>query len=714
MPLSKEQLTALDKTCAPGDDKKILSYLKAQIQSKQLTPEDVLEYTEYYFEEEEEEEEEKCYALSPSVINQFGVFISKQRKAIKAKFYKLAADRNHSYGCENYAKCLLNKKQYAEALPFARKAVELTRETSSEQHKHKGTLWRLLIENHLYDDCYQILKDHMESISEKEAEVFYRNHINTLEKEVSSVSDNPDHHHQPPQTLSINQLIQLIDDSQRLRSEIHLGIFSDLKQELYFLQGQYAEKLGKTEDAWQSYSSICDKSTRYPLAITAKVRLLKEKIRGLLNPLPALEKLTISEEPTVDLEIPLPISLAKACKKEASWFDSINVTEIETLSLDQQAAIKKEREKSHKKNGLGISIKDELDSIEEKLEEKIATHSPSYRKIYRRHATEKHFFNPQRTKKKEALIALTDRIIEQRYRINTDPTPDPVTLDEKSSRLFITAERLYQEAIIALNGEHFSNLGIPKIREKPWEINGHIGATGYGPRERYQVGESITTAEHRTNPKRERLGDSFLPEYGAYTKHIYQTLKLLCNEETEKEQQLATWMIRYGKTHQSVSMEELKSIYPSAQKNQVDAFNHICFLIMEKEQMQWQCASQPEYCLGMAVAQARALLLIEQGHLCFKDAFKNEVFFGVYSQKELLKNPGKVEAACDHIEEMYTAYLQAKSLKQYLCFFKKNLENHDRLEPILTREQAHQDLKAVYGGESDTDDEGYVSDLSFG
>ncbi len=35
-------------------------------------------------------------------------------------------------------------------------------------------------------------------------------------------------------------------------------------------------------------------------------------------------------------------------------------------------------------------------------------------------------------------------------------------------------------------------------------------------------------------------------------------------------------------------------------------------------------------------------------------------------------------------------------------------------ECVLTRKQAHQDMQYTYGGESDTDGEGYESDLSMG
>ena len=51
--------------------------------------------------------------------------------------------------------------------------------------------------------------------------------------------------------------------------------------------------------------------------------------------------------------------------------------------------------------------------------------------------------------------------------------------------------------------------------------------------------------------------------------------------------------------------------------------------------------------------------------------------------------------------------------RDYFKFFKKHAHN-DSGHPIcvLSRHQAHEDLKAVYSGDSDTDGEGYESDLS--
>ena len=83
--------------------------------------------------------------------------------------------------------------------------------------------------------------------------------------------------------------------------------------------------------------------------------------------------------------------------------------------------------------------------------------------------------------------------------------------------------------------------------------------------------------------------------------------------------------------------------------------------------------------------------------------------FGVYSQVGILKAPQYVADACQKIENLYQEFLKAQHPQDFLPFFKK-FSSEDM---VLTREQAHKDLKAVYGGDTDTDGDDYLSDTSF-
>ncbi len=707
MSVSDESKAILDEIL-DKDDESTMAYLKQQINSSRITAEDVLDYTEYY---SEEEEGKKIFVLNPEIIYRFGVFIGKKNPAIKVKFYQIAAERGSSDGNENYAKCLLREKKYAEALPFAKKAVELTATSATKKHKHKFTLWKLLIANKQYDNSSDVLIAYVESLSLPDAEKKYRQCINDLKIELDGFVINEENNIDVPEIQAIKQLISLTEKLAHLKKN-HAN-FNALREELYFLKGQYAEKLSDAEEAWFSYCKVTDKTSSLGAATAAaKIKLLKDKVQSLLVPLPAVEQLGPNDEDADSEELEelsTPVKLMGACRHESTWFDSMNRATIEKKYQQRLAKIEKKRKEIEDEENSMLDSK--IYSIEENINQSREEHLPENRKTHRRYLAERNFFNPQRSKKQQELMDLTYRIIEKRYQIQANSASAPLNLINKSSRLFITAERLYQEAVIALSGNYSPYLGIPRINEKPWSFG--RGTTGYGPKERYQVGASVTESEHRTSPKRNRLGDSYLRQFGSYSNDIYPFLNKLCNQDLDKEKQLATWMIRYGKNHESVSIAELQTIYPKATQAHVNSFNHICFLIMEKEQMQWHSAVEPEYLLGMTVAQARALILIKEGYLSLKEVFKNEVFFGVYSQKELLDHPERVKDACEHIEEMYTAYLKTKYASQYLTFFKGTLKEGGTPECVLTREQAHQDLKAVYGGESDTENEGYESDLSF-
>lgn len=352
----------------------------------------------------------------------------------------------------------------------------------------------------------------------------------------------------------------------------------------------------------------------------------------------------------------------------------------------------------------------ELDNVQAKLEQQRDKYSYERRQPFRRYAAEVNFFNSRRSKKRAEIAKLAGGIIDQRFN-PSDTAREPLKL-VTSTRAVISAERAFQEAAIALSSSATPRLGVPVAREKAWLTHSYSGKTGYGPVEHYQVGGTDITSEHRTEPKRQRLGDSFLPQHGTYSTSIYPFLSDLVGDNRENQKTLATFMLRYGRTHQEVTIEELQTIKATATADDVKQFTRICFLIMEKEQAQWHSATQEDYQLGMAVAQARCLIMMEAGFIDIEEAFKNNTLFGIYSQTEIINRPEKVAAACKHIDTLYMAYLDKKHPKDHFSFLKRHVAAGDATPiRILTRKQAHEDLKQVHGGDSDTDDEGYDTDL---
>lgn len=532
-----------------------------------------------------------------------------------------------------------------------------------------------------------------------------------------------------------------------LACQVNRPEFISKKQPLYFLKARYHEQLNEAPEAWRAYCAVSDKKHDcFTLAVTARATLLKRFIQTQFDaePIPpspdsAEGKAQPKKEKTPALTLPngIPFSthFSSFWSKDTTWFHSVNEQNLNKkfdTRLEQIKLLIKSKKQEHillqefiKEHGEATELKEiketlereieALKNIKDQLNEQHTNHHPNFRKTFRRHATERHFFNPSRSQKSKELLALTEKIIDQRFSISNDEN-DPVILTGTSTRLLITAERIFQEAVIALSGTH-SQLGIPVSRQKPWSINqgwGPSGTTDYGPVENYQVGDTIIKIEHRADPKSQRLGDSFFPQLGTYSSNIFPFLKKISNDgDSESEQNIAKLMIQYSRTHQPIALETLQDIYKEAEKEDVDHFNRICCLIMSKEQGQWHSASSPDFQLGMSVSQARCLIMIEAGFLSFEEAFKNNAIFGVYSHTGLANSCEDVAKSCRYIDDLYLVFLQAQHQQDYVRFFKSHVKAPTAHTIALTRTQAHQDLQYIYGGGSDTDGEGYDSDLSF-
>ena len=379
-------------------------------------------------------------------------------------------------------------------------------------------------------------------------------------------------------------------------------------------------------------------------------------------------------------------------------------------------AIKEKLGEPNEAKSRKISLEAELQRLQEieiEIQARYQKYSADSRRTLRRHRTETHFFDPNHLKKPEVLKKLRDLtfgIIEQRFSLENSEL-SPLNLAGISSRMLITAERVFQEATIILSGESGVDLGISRERGSPWEINGYSGTNWLGPVERYQVANTEIKAEHRTSPKRQRLGDSYMLQHGKYSGDIYPFLRKLAASNSNNEKLIAQYLIRFSRTHRAVTLGELQNFYQDANENDVNDFNQVAFLIMEKEQGQWHSATDERYQLGMSVAQARALKMLEAGFLSLDEIFKNDVLFGVYSQTGILNSPEKVANACQRIDELYTSFILNQNQNDSMRFFKSQIKGQEKRTPVLTRQQAREDLHYVYGGETDSDGDGYDTDL---
>lgn len=98
--------------------------------------------------------------------------------------------------------------------------------------------------------------------------------------------------------------------------------------------------------------------------------------------------------------------------------------------------------------------------------------------------------------------------------------------------------------------------------------------------------------------------------------------------------------------------------------------------------------------------------------LTFKQVFQGS-HFGAYSHKNMIGNFNQLAESCKRIDDLYLTYLKNKNPKDCVSFFKKPITDNSVRTCLLTKERAHKDLQYVYGGESDTEDEDYGTELSF-
>lgn len=729
----------------------MVNYLKKELQDGCVTAQQVLNFAKQII---FKNRSGSPYVIVPSIINKLGVAVSglsnTEQSKLSFEFYKLAAERGSSWGCRNYATALLaDEKNKKQALAYAEKALEYSKDNKTEKDEHKLVYCKALRANHKWKEAsvplleyfdakyaesksFLIKTTQVKEKAKKEAE----SALELCRETVDDIVENFEH----SEDLEKDHFQFNLERIEPFFKAKHLANFSDesraVLQEAYYIKAKCHEILEQYPEAMRAYCArVMNKEySRYDEVVGARARLLKQQVSA---------DVVVQNKRSKLMELVLPQGIPMADKfsakwvEEASWFHSVDDQGVKA-EFEKRAAQLKQLKAAKKveiellNEGLNALPEDACVLIEEKkksaeedlqmlrdakrkLKEKHEEATSSLRQVFRRHAAESTFFNPRRTKKREALVELTHAIIDHRFQSGELDTPlEPIDLEGKSARLLITAERLFQQAAVELTGEENPVLGIPRAKEKSWAFdNGHSGTTGFGPVECYQMGETEIKSEHRTSPKRNRLGDSFLPQHGTYNGSIYPFLEKLAEKSRKKEKQLATFMIRYGKNHTPVSLEELQAIYVEATQEDVNTFNQICFLILDKEQAQWHSAVDKQFHLGMCVSQARCLIMVRAEFMSFEEVFKNNVLFGVYSQTEILKHPEKVAKSCKRIDQLYLAYLQRVHSRDHFSFLKKHIDGMPR-SCVLTREQAHLDMQEVYGGKSDTEDSdnGYESDFS--
>ncbi|MDF2940864.1 MAG: hypothetical protein K0R66_1506, partial [Gammaproteobacteria bacterium] len=732
----------------------MLSLLEPQLKSKEISLQKLLDFAKY----EVFPDRQPCtYVMTAELINDLASVIKHlpetELNHLHIEFYKLSADRHSLSGCRNYAIALYKQNQkYDESLLYIERAIGL----ASPYDKKRLLLWyahilrinkRFQEANHAMREYYQFLRAELAvPMIDKAAVIKEMKWTTDLFKTVFSEINAT---LSPAADLNVNlkemdQFLQVIGSPQQTEKTL-----ADLRLEGIYIKGKIYELQGNSVQAMKAYLEVNDKAHyKYASAVSARARLIKAQIQADLNaPIvsgsepnigaaggagsaaastssPAKSKKPDQSPAYSHITLPnglvMPLSFAESWKQETWWFDSIKTEQIEDEYKKRQIQLSKLIEAKNIELELILEqskilavdhsektakLYQELDELKhnlKSLEKARSSHLPGYRAAFRRHKAEAQFFDPTRSKKRKRVAELASEIVDQRYTISSSKK-EPIKLTG-SAKDIVSAEVAYQKVVSRLSPER--KPGIPIARSNSWPMN-----RSYGPVEHYMAGSTLIKAEHSADPNPQRLGHSYMPTHGSYDSIYGSVLSKLIHDNADNEKTLASYIIRYGRSHQTVSIEELKALNPEANNIDLERFNQFCFLIISKEQSQWLSASKEVYQLGMAVAQARCLIMLEAGFIKFEDAFKNDALFGVYSQKEILSCPEKVEKACKSIEDLYIEYLKTHRAEQHLAFYKRNMAK-PAVELVLTRKQAHADLVYVYGGEDDTDSEGYDTDLA--
>lgn len=412
----------------------------------------------------------------------------------------------------------------------------------------------------------------------------------------------------------------------------------------------------------------------------------------------------------MDIEL-AEIELKKAQEKSTladSYLEKARNNKMPNGFIEElrQKAVEFEKQKSAPEK-LFNEAKQKYDSLINEAENK---------EFQRQIQTEKHFFSPHRTNnpftRDKALLIQKNRIVEGQEEVQA------LKLTDVPSRRMITAEISTIEASLRLYGRGNSDYDAEygwhtASRELVGYYNDH--EIKHGNTEEIQLGATEISYYQKVNPHCNHTGDYFMFVLGNYNNIISIINSITGTQmesiQTEKEKKLAEYMLRFSKHGIPVSLGELKELNPKAIDESVNEINRIFYHCFVKEPARWMLPRATENELPFAIAQIRAVKLIIHGYLSMSDVFAQYAPYGVFTDKEVGKNIAKVREKIRNINRMYTQLVlmpQQEHAGKHVSFFK----SHKSGQFVTTRKELHHELKDAYGGDSDTDDEGYDSDTA--
>jgi hypothetical protein len=325
---------------------------------------------------------------------------------------------------------------------------------------------------------------------------------------------------------------------------------------------------------------------------------------------------------------------------------------------------------------------------------------------------EDHFFSMTRNRNPKVL-AIAIHLLKQRQRDTKDAESKDMT--NVPVRHLITAELAVIDASVVVMGPR-SDFGY-NVTAFPWTFS-HVEKKKYdvicGFSEYISYGQSIIEYYHRLDPHVNHLGDFFMKHLGRY-EHICHNLSSLTYTDSqfdqEKEKKLARCMLRYTQSGIPITLAELRHFNDEADEVMLQDIIRIFYHCFVKEPASWMRAQDKSRRLPLAISQLRAVKLIAKGYLHLRDVFGQNSDYGVFTGDNIGDPNGQriLKEKIKRINQRYTSEILLKRPENFEVFSLFQQE-YPQAIPVVTRARVHKELKKWFGGDSDTDGEGYDSE----
>ncbi|MBU6383719.1 MAG: hypothetical protein KGQ49_00545 [Verrucomicrobia bacterium] len=204
--------------------------------------------------------------------------------------------------------------------------------------------------------------------------------------------------------------------------------------------------------------------------------------------------------------------------------------------------------------------------------------------------------------------------------------------------------------------------------------------------EAVRFGQQQFRSCQEVQPHRNHKGNYYTPDLGRYG-GIERQLSALTNKDREIQKRLAALMLtfpRSGSDITSTSLQEALGTTPS--KEDVAFVNRLCYNIFIKEVARRQLPAEGTHHAPWATALIRALKLAAVGRIFLTDIFQQNAPYGPFTAErigeKMTQGTSNVEMNIGQINQAYR-------------------------ESLPTIVDARQELREIYGGASDSDDEVY-------